>query len=87
MTPPDLVPFNAFGGDWAIYETELHRIFIAEIAGGGLLFRGQRVSCRRLPEAAGRWASFWYLVQEGRVEDERIGVISTLVEAVPVLVV
>ena len=33
--PPDLIPFTAFGGDWTAYETELHRIFIAEIAHGG----------------------------------------------------
>jgi hypothetical protein len=71
MNPPDLVPFNAFRGDWAAYETELNRIFIAEIARGGLAFRGVRVNCRRVPEAAGRWASFWHLVQEGRVEDDR----------------
>ncbi len=72
MNPPDLLPFAAFGGDWAAYENELHRIFIAEIARGGLAFRGVRVNCRRLPEAAGRWASFWHLVQEGRVEDDRL---------------
>ena len=71
MTPPDLISFTAFGGDWAAYETELHRIFIAEIARSGLTFHGDRVNCRRLPEAAGRWASFWHLVQEGRVEDDR----------------
>lgn len=71
MTPPDLVPFTAFGGDWNAYETELHSIFIAEIAGGGLQFAGVRVGCRRQPETAGRWASFWHLVQEGRVEDDR----------------
>lgn len=71
MNPPDLVPFNAFGGDWTAYETELHRIFIAEIARGGIEFRGVRVNCRRIPETAGRWASFWHLVQEGRVEDDR----------------
>lgn len=72
MNPPDLLPFAAFGGDWAAYEAELHRIFIAEIARGELTFRGDRVNCRRLPEAAGRWASFWHLVQEGRVEDDRM---------------
>lgn len=71
MMPPGLVPFAAFGGNWSAYETELHRIFLAEIVGGGLLFRGGRISCRRLPETAGRWASFWHLVQEGRVEDDR----------------
>lgn len=71
MTPPELVLLNAFGGNWPAYETELHRIFMAEIAGGGLQFRGARVGCRRQPEAAGRWASFWHLVQEGPVEDDR----------------
>lgn len=70
--PPDLLQFNAFGGDWPAYEAELHRIFMAEIASGNLQFRGVRVGCRRNPEAAGRWASFWHLVQEGRVEDERL---------------
>lgn len=72
MNPPDLVPLTAFGGDWPAYETELHRIFIAEIARGGIEFEGFRVNCRRLPETAGKWASFWHLVQEGRVEDDRL---------------
>lgn len=71
MTPPDLVSLNAFGGDWTAYEAELHRIFVAEIASGGLHFRSLPVNCRRRPETAGRWASFWHLVQEGRVEDDR----------------
>lgn len=72
MNPPDLVPFTALGGDWPAYETELHRIFIAEIARGGIVFDGFRVNCGRLPETAGKWASFWHLVQEGRVEDDRL---------------
>ena len=71
MNPPDLVLFTAFGGDWAAYETELHRIFIAELANGGVHYDRLRVGCRRHPEAAGKWASFWHLVQEGRVEDDR----------------
>ena len=28
-----------------------------------------------MPETAGRWALFWHLVQEGRVEDERTPVL------------
>lgn len=72
MNPPDLVSFNAFGGDWQAYEAELYRIFIAEIARGGIMFEGDRVNCRRRPEAGGKWASFWHLVQEGPVEDERL---------------
>ena len=72
MNPPDLLPFTAFGGDWPAYETALHSIFIGEIARGGIVFGGVKVNCRRQPEAGGRWASFWHLVQEGRVEDDRL---------------
>lgn len=72
MNPPDLVWFAAFDGHWPAYETELYRIFVAEIARGGIEFDGLPVNCRRLPEAAGGWASFWHLVQEGRVEDDRL---------------
>ncbi|MEO3475965.1 hypothetical protein AAFN86_29240 [Roseomonas sp. CAU 1739] len=72
MNPPDLLPFNAFDGDWAAYEAALHSIFIKEIARGGIMFGAATVSCRRLPEASGRWASFWHLVQEGPVEDDRL---------------
>ena len=71
MTPPDPPPLLAFDGDWHHYEHELYRIFIEEIARANLEFHGQRVSCRRMPETAGRWASFWHLVQEGRSEDDR----------------
>ena len=68
MNPPALLPFH---GDWTLYEEELHKIFLEEIARGGLLFRDRPVSCRRIPETAGRWAAFWHLVQEGRSENER----------------
>jgi hypothetical protein len=71
MTPPDLVSFDAFRGDWTAYEAALHCIFLADIAGARLQFGGIAVGCRRDPEVAGRWASFWHLVQEGRVEDDR----------------
>lgn len=67
MTPPELVPFN---GKWDAYEDELHRIFKTEIT-NHLFFCGVRVGCRRHPETAGRWASFWHLVQEGPIEDQR----------------
>jgi hypothetical protein len=66
--PPELVEFN---GDWKAYEDELHEIFLSELAKGGLVFEGLRVGCRRHEELRGRWASFWHLIQEGRVEDER----------------
>ena len=71
MTSPDLLPFSAYGGDWRAYEDALHDIFLREIARGGLRFGAWPVNCRRIPETGGRWASFWHLVQEGRIEDDR----------------
>ncbi len=72
MSPPALLFFEDFGGDWNAYEAELYRVFVTEIANAGLRFDGRRVNCRRIPEAHGRWASFWHIVQEGRVEDDRL---------------
>ena len=71
MNPPDLLRFADFGGDWAAYEAELNRVFMDEIARSGLEFRCEAVNCRRHNEVAGRWASYWHLVQEGRVEEDR----------------
>ena len=59
MTPPNLLPCSADGGDWNAYEKELHRVFMEEIARAGLYLRGQRVSCRRIPKTAGHWDSSW----------------------------
>jgi hypothetical protein len=72
MTAPALIEFAAFNGDWAAYEAALYAVFQQQLAAGNLHFRGVRVGCRRHPEAAGRWASFWHLVQEGPVEDDRL---------------
>ncbi len=71
MTPPALLLLDDFGGNWGAYEHELNRIFMCEIARASLEFRGLRIGCRRIPETAGRWASFWHLIQEGYVEEER----------------
>ncbi len=71
MMPPELLLFSDYEGDWNRYETALAEIFMREIARGGLTLDGCRVQCRRIPETAGRWAAFWHLIQEGKIEDER----------------
>ena len=71
-SPPDLFLLEDFNGDWETYAEELYRIFKNEIAHAGILFRNQEVSCLRHPETKGRWKSFWHLIQEGSVEEERI---------------
>jgi hypothetical protein len=56
MTPPDLLLFEAFGGDWKAYEVELYRVFLEEIH----------------PRGAGSLGFVLASVQEGRVEDDRM---------------
>lgn len=50
---------------------EKERRGVTLIARAGLVLRGQAVNCRRHDEVAGRWASYWHLVEEGRVKDDR----------------
>lgn len=68
MNPPELLLFS---GDWPSYERELYGIFESEIKDGCAKYGGLPVKCRRHPETQGRWASFWHLVQEGPVENDR----------------
>ena len=70
-SPPDLLLLEDFDGDWETYVEELYCIFIKEIARAGILFQNLEVSCLRHPETRGRWKSFWHLIQEGNIEDER----------------
>ncbi|MFV0298845.1 MAG: hypothetical protein ACK5JT_22310 [Hyphomicrobiaceae bacterium] len=71
MTLPNLMPFNDYGGDWGAYELALYQVFERDIIHHDLQFQGLRVNARRLPEHARKWACFWHLISEGRLEDER----------------
>lgn len=66
--PPALILFD---GNWPLYQRQLSEIFRRDISGRQIQFRGQNISCRRHPEEQGQWASFWHLVSEGYVEEER----------------
>lgn len=48
-----------------------YKIYVSEIARGGLTFRGERVSCQYRPETLGKHFAFWHMMQEGKIEDER----------------
>ena len=71
MTSPPLILFQDHGGDWALYEEALYNAFVRDIVRHDLKFRDVRVSARRIPEHERKWACFWHLISEGRVEDDR----------------
>jgi hypothetical protein len=72
MAPPDLISFNDFNGDWHRYEDGLYDVFQTDILRHDLRFRGAKVTARRNPEHERKWAGFWHLISEGRVEDDRL---------------
>jgi len=72
MTLPDLIQLNDHNGNWERYENALYAIFNRDIVKCDLRFRGQKVNARRNPEHEQKWACFWHLISEGRVEDDRL---------------
>ena len=72
MTVPDLILFDDFSGDWPRYEEALYEVFVSDILRHDLRFRGAKVTARRMPEHERKWAGFWHLISEGRVEDDRL---------------
>lgn len=71
MIPPSLILLNDHGGDWDKYEAALYGIFEQNIIRHDLRFRGTPVNARRVPEHERKWACFWHMISEGRVEDAR----------------
>ena len=57
---------------WRVYLDALHQVYLRTLVHGGLLFRGQRLQCRRLPESRFKQFGFWHLVQAGFPEEERL---------------
>ena len=66
---PDLFPFH---GNWEKYVEELYEIYMREIVSGDLKFKGLPVRCRYHPETKGKGYGFWHVIQEGRIEEERL---------------
>ena len=72
MPPPELLFLNDFEGTWTDYEEGLYSVFHSDILQHDLRFRGSKVTARRTPEHKRKWACFWHLISEGRVEDDRM---------------
>ncbi len=68
MTPPDLLRFS---GSWPDYEEKLYRVFLRDFTRGKLHFRGKRVAYRKEPQTNGRYTTFWHIITQGPVQEER----------------
>jgi hypothetical protein len=70
---PEIIPFGDYGGDWNRYLEVVYDCFRRDFKERSrqLTFRGRPVSTRYHPAYENKDYSFWHLIQEGQVEEER----------------
>ena len=76
MQPPDLMLLASYP-DWVAYEDAIYAAYLQTVARAGLVFRGDPVKVRYMPESKRKGYGFWHLISEApdqgnRDEDERI---------------
>ncbi len=69
---PPLVLFQDYHGNWERYVEVLYRYFRRDFIDDSPSFRGTRLALKRHPMEHGKEATFWHLISEGKVEDERV---------------
>lgn len=68
---PPLMEFNDYGGDWKVYLEAIYAAFKSDFVISKPSFRGRRLGLKRYPEYDGKEATFWHMISEGSVEEER----------------
>jgi hypothetical protein len=68
---PPLVVLSDHGGDWNRYLDALYAWFRKDFVDSKPIFQGKPLALKRYPMIHGREATFWHMIQEGKVEDER----------------
>lgn len=69
---PELLLLEHSKGDWNHYLDQLHARFKADFIESRPAWPGKRVAVKRHPETAGKTATFWHLISDGAIEDERV---------------
>jgi len=69
LPPPVL--FSDYAGDWDRYLETIYSYFRQDFIESKPIFQGRRLGLKRLPIAHGKEATFWHMIQEGGVEEDR----------------
>ncbi|MBU0995900.1 MAG: hypothetical protein KJ737_25680 [Proteobacteria bacterium] len=74
-TPPNWLPplilFNDYEGNWDAYLEALYTWFKKDFIDDKPIFQGRRLGLKRHPMTDGKEATFWHMIQEGKIEEER----------------
>lgn len=68
---PELMTLESFGGSWQDFFDAIYQCFERDFVHNKPVFRGKRLRLKRHPEYDGKSATFWHMISEGSIEDER----------------
>lgn len=68
---PPLVLFSDYDGDWDAYLDAVYDFFKTDFVDDKPFFQGRRLGLKRHPVTRGKEATFWHMIQEGSVEEDR----------------
>jgi len=69
---PPIILLSDFGNDWDRYSEALYAAFCEDFKNRPISFRGRPLGLKRHPLMAGKEATFWHFITEGKFEAERI---------------
>jgi hypothetical protein len=68
---PELMTLSDYGGEWRAYLDAIYEVFCEDFLRLKPKYPGKRLALKCFPMALGKEATFWHLIQEGDVEQER----------------
>lgn len=68
---PPLVLFGDYSGNWDAYLDAIYDWFKQDFIDSKPVFQGRRLGLKRHPLTHGKEATFWHMIQEGGVEEDR----------------
>lgn len=72
MILPDLIKLNDYQGNWPSYVEKLYACFVKDFKVDGVNYEEKRVGFIAEPFYQGKEFSFWHMITEGKIEEERI---------------
>ena len=69
---PALIPFSDYDGQWPKYCEAIYSMFHRDFIASKPAYPSKRFATKRHPEYDGKAATFWHLISEGNVEDDRL---------------
>ena len=69
---PALVLLSEYGGNWERYLEAVYEYFKQDFVCSKPKFEGKQFSLKRHPLSNGKEWTFWHLIQEGEVEEDRL---------------